>query len=277
MVRLSCLLYACFALTTVAVASPADDRFRTLYQTEWSWRQLQFPGLDDEDHASREGDDRLPSVDPATQDKRLAYWDDVLAQLDAHSRRAAVGREPGQPRDIPSADRKPRRRHPFPRLRDAVQQRFAVLVRPRLHDPAPAEGCRRCTQLHRPPRRRAALLRPADREHACGLKRGFSVPRAVLDGRDVSIANFAEVDSPEDSEFYAPLKNLPATIPAARAGRAARGRGARDPRARDPGVREAAAVLPQRLHAACAQDARGRSPARRQGVLPPADPRIHHA
>ena len=47
-----------------------------------------------------------------------------------------------------------------------------------------------------------------------GLKRGFSVPRAVLDGRDVSIANYAEVKSPEQSEFYAPLKELPATIPA---------------------------------------------------------------
>jgi uncharacterized protein (DUF885 family) len=48
-----------------------------------------------------------------------------------------------------------------------------------------------------------------------GLKRGFSVPRAVLDGRDVSIANYAEVKSPEESEFYAPLKELPASIPAA--------------------------------------------------------------
>jgi len=47
-----------------------------------------------------------------------------------------------------------------------------------------------------------------------GLKRGFSVPRAVLDGRDVSIANYAEVKSPEDSEFYAPLKKLPSMIPA---------------------------------------------------------------
>src|SRR6185312_14687715 len=47
-----------------------------------------------------------------------------------------------------------------------------------------------------------------------GLKRGFSVPRAVLEGRDVSIASYAEVKSPEESEFYAPLKKLPSSIPA---------------------------------------------------------------
>jgi len=47
-----------------------------------------------------------------------------------------------------------------------------------------------------------------------GLKRGFSVPRAVLDGRDVSIASYAEVKSPIDSEFYKPFKELPHSIPA---------------------------------------------------------------
>jgi uncharacterized protein (DUF885 family) len=45
-----------------------------------------------------------------------------------------------------------------------------------------------------------------------GLKRGFSVPRAVLDGRDVSISMVAEVKTPEDSEFYKPFKQLPASI-----------------------------------------------------------------
>jgi uncharacterized protein (DUF885 family) len=47
-----------------------------------------------------------------------------------------------------------------------------------------------------------------------GLARGFTVPRAVLDGRDVSIASYAEVKSPEESEFYAPYKKLPSNIAA---------------------------------------------------------------
>jgi uncharacterized protein (DUF885 family) len=47
-----------------------------------------------------------------------------------------------------------------------------------------------------------------------GLKRGFSVPRAVLDGRDVSIAAVAELKDPTASSFYEPFKHMPASIPA---------------------------------------------------------------
>src|SRR3546814_20088968 len=48
-----------------------------------------------------------------------------------------------------------------------------------------------------------------------GLARGFSVPRAVLDGRDVSIANVAGLDDPEQSAFWKPFEKLPPSIPEA--------------------------------------------------------------
>ena len=48
-----------------------------------------------------------------------------------------------------------------------------------------------------------------------GLNRGFSVPRAVLDGRDVSIAAVADLKEPTASTFYDPYKKMPASIPAA--------------------------------------------------------------
>jgi uncharacterized protein (DUF885 family) len=47
-----------------------------------------------------------------------------------------------------------------------------------------------------------------------GLARGFSVPQAVLKGRDASIAAVANLTDPTRSSFYAPFKQLPATIPA---------------------------------------------------------------
>src|SRR3546814_2722880 len=48
-----------------------------------------------------------------------------------------------------------------------------------------------------------------------GLARGFSVPRAVLDGRDVSIANVAGLDDPEPSAFWKPVEKMPTSIPEA--------------------------------------------------------------
>ena len=47
-----------------------------------------------------------------------------------------------------------------------------------------------------------------------GLKRGFSVPRATLEGRDASIAAFIAED-PAKTAFYKPFEKLPSTIPAA--------------------------------------------------------------
>ncbi|HUB88759.1 MAG TPA: DUF885 family protein, partial [Dyella sp.] len=47
-----------------------------------------------------------------------------------------------------------------------------------------------------------------------GLKRGFSVPRAVLAGRDKSIAAVADLTDPTASSFYAPFEQMPAGIPA---------------------------------------------------------------
>ena len=63
MVRLVTSLFAAgLALTALAHAETADDRFKALYQKEWTWREEQFPGQDDEDRESKPTDNRLTDV-----------------------------------------------------------------------------------------------------------------------------------------------------------------------------------------------------------------------
>jgi len=52
-----------------------------------------------------------------------------------------------------------------------------------------------------------------------GLRRGQTVPRVTLEGREASIAAQAKVDDVEASPFYAPLRRLPASIGAEDAAR----------------------------------------------------------
>ena len=62
-----------------------NSRFEALYTSEWKWRQEQF--ADDED-SRKPISNHLPKVDPAAQEARLKYWEDVLAKLDTIPREA---------------------------------------------------------------------------------------------------------------------------------------------------------------------------------------------
>src|SRR5438270_2513076 len=63
----------------LAATQSADERLRAVYSEEWKWRLDQFPGLEG---VTKPVPDRLPKVDPATQEMRLRYWQDVLHKLD---------------------------------------------------------------------------------------------------------------------------------------------------------------------------------------------------
>ena len=68
------------APASLANESPADAAFRAIYEKEWAWRQAGGG------EASEDGDGpatatRMPDVGAAAQQARLAVWDDVLAQL----------------------------------------------------------------------------------------------------------------------------------------------------------------------------------------------------
>ncbi|HEY0180270.1 MAG TPA: DUF885 family protein [Dokdonella sp.] len=212
-VRWCGLLLAGLALTGVARADTADARFEALYKKEWAWRQHEFAGDDDED-ADAHGGRRLPSVDAASQARRLAYWQDVLKQLDA----------------IPPGELSARNRIDLAVYRPQVEN-LAAGIRFRDYEApfnADSQFWSDLGFMARRPLKNADAARDYvaklddfpryfDEQIAnmrAGLKRGFSVPRAVLAGRDASIASFAEAKTPQDSAFYAPFKKLPASIPA---------------------------------------------------------------
>ena len=202
------------AKTAGPASGSADAKFVAIYSAEWKWRQQQFPGSDD-DSASAPVPDRLPRVDAAAQEARLKYWNDVLAKLAA----------------IPLAKLSPANRINYevykPQIADlAADVRFRQYEMPFNSDSQFWSDLGFISDRHLRTAKDAenyvALLNDVPRwfdeniqNMRAGLKRGFSVPRAVLAGRDVSISTYMEVKSPQDSDFYKPFRSLPATIPAA--------------------------------------------------------------
>lgn len=207
------LILAGLCAAGAAHADSADQRFEALYKQEWSWRQEQFAGYDDEDRESSARDKRLPQVDAATQKKRLTYWDDVLKQLDAipanelsadNQVNLAVYRP--QIENLAAGLRFRDYEMPFNSDSQFWSDLGFMTRRPLKNAEAAHNYIAKLDDVPRYFEQQTVNMR-------AGLKRGFSVPRAVLNGRDVSIASYAQVKSPEDSEFYAPLKKLPASIP----------------------------------------------------------------
>ncbi|UPG85853.1 DUF885 family protein [Luteibacter aegosomatis] len=195
-----------------AHASTADDAFKSIYEKEWAWRNGQAGILTSGE--AQPGGGRLDTVDAASQDKRLAYWNDVLAQLDRIDPKALsdgerinfeIYRE--QIRNLAAAQTFKQWQMPFNSDSAFWSDVGYVLQGDNL----------RTVQDYR---NYIAHLKqvPAwmDQEIAnmrLGLARGFTVPRAVLDGRDASIAAVAELTKPEDSALYRPFATLPKTMP----------------------------------------------------------------
>jgi len=203
------------ATTAAAAAAPAesaDERFKALYTQEWTWRLQQFPGLDSEDREASAHDDHLPAVDAKAQAARLKYWTDELRALDA----------------IPAGELSAENRINLAVYRPQLESLAAGLRFRDYEMPFNSDSqfwsdlgfmANKPFKTARDASNYLARLRDVPRyfdeqivNMRSGLKRGFSVPRAVLDGRDVSISTIAEIKNPEDSDFYKPFRTLPATI-----------------------------------------------------------------
>ena len=199
-----------------AAPNPADARLAAVYEAEWKWRTQQAGGYDEDAEADARPPARtLEDVGPQAQARRLAYLEGVLRQLDqidaaALSPKARVDLAVYRPQIEHMAAAIRFRDHEMPFNADSsFWANLGFMAQAPLRD---AEAYRAY----------AARLRDVPRHFdqqianmRAGLARGFSVPRAVLDGRDASIAMVATLTQPEQAALWAPYKRMPASIPAA--------------------------------------------------------------
>lgn len=208
----SLLLALCLVLPALAAAdtirtTDADAAFSAIYQEEWAWRQKDSGQDAEEPDASRSA--RFPDVDAASQQARLKVWQETLARLDT----------------IDPARLSPAQRINYRIYRPQIEN-LAANVRFRAYEmPFNSDssfwselGFMTRREFHTAHDYRAYIARlenvPAYFEQQlvnmrAGLVRGFSVPRAVLDGREVSIAAISTAKGAEATPFWAPLTHMP--------------------------------------------------------------------
>lgn len=206
------------ASATAAVASTpatqaADAKFRALYQAEWKWRLKQR--LEDEEDDVHGVRPSLPKVDAAIQQARLAYWQNIMKQLD--------GMTPG------SLSAPERINYLVYRAQIAAMidnQRFREYEKPLNADSSfwsnMAGEARRTFRTAPEYRAYIAQLNDVPRyfreqivNMRAGLKRGFTPPKVTLMGRDGSLTAITEEKDLTKLVFYKPFRDMPATIPAA--------------------------------------------------------------
>lgn len=207
-------LAACATVGGRAPESALDQKFRAIYEAEWTWRQ----NLEPEDDDDTVDEDKAPRtwgrVDPATQAERLAHWKAVLAELDALNAKAlspeaqvnlAIYREQIEVRISQIAFRE----YEKPLNADTTFWTSVASSAPKAFR---SEGQARAyiARLNDTPR----YFADQTANMKLGLARGFTPPRVTLQGRADSILAVYDGKTAETSAFYEPFMALPASIPA---------------------------------------------------------------
>lgn len=202
------------AAPATLAAYSADEQFKAIYEKEWAWRQA-GGGEASEDGDAPANATRLPDVGAEAQQARLKVWEEVLAQLEAID-----------PATLSAENRINYAIYLYQVENLADEVRLRAYEMPFNSDSSFWSNlgfmARREMKTVQDYRNYIARLNDVPRYFGqqtqnmrAGLARGFSVPRAVLEGRDGSIAAVAELKDPTESPLYAPLKKLPSSIPAA--------------------------------------------------------------
>ena len=194
-----------------AAQSAADQRLKALYNGYAAWDAGETANFQNAAGETKPTD-RLPKIDAATQQRRAAHLQELLTQLNAI------------PEAQLSAEEKVNAAVFRTVLENAISElRFRLWEMPfnsdsnfwtYLNESGPLEDA---AEYRRYIGRMRDLPRYFDDEMVnmrAGLARGFSVPRATLEGRDASISAFL-ADDVSKSPFHKAFDTMPATIPAA--------------------------------------------------------------
>ena len=207
------VLAAAMAPSHAAGSNRSDARLRAIYQGEWKWREEQFP--DDED-TQRAIQDHLPKVDPATQEMRLRYWENVRRQLDGIARARLspaeqVNYDIYRPQIEVLIASQRFRDFEMPANADTTfWTNLGYTARRPFRTQTDYENWLK--QLDDVPR----YFHEQMDEMRAGLRRGFTPPRITLQGRDTSITAITDA-APVDNVFYTPFREMPGIAPAEQA------------------------------------------------------------
>ena len=203
-------------MTSLALGAPphdADARLRAIYTAEWKWREQQ---LADGEDSQRPIEDHLPKVDPAAQEMRLHYWEDVQKRLGAIDRaelspKEQVNYDVYRPQIDVLTENQRFRSYEMPANSDSsFWTDLGYTARRNFRKPDDYRNW--LGQLNDVPR----YFHEQMDEMRAGAARGFTPPRITMAGRDASITSVIEA-TPEGSFFYTPFKDMPGFTPAEQA------------------------------------------------------------
>jgi uncharacterized protein (DUF885 family) len=189
----------------------ADEMLRALYDGYAAW-DAKESGYFEDARGETKPTDYLPRVDEQSQLRRVAHLRELLTQLNA----------------IPAAQLSPGEKVNAAVFRTVLENsitdaRFREWEMPFNSDSSfwtyldERNSLEDAAEYRRYIARMRDIPRYFDEQIAnmrAGLKRGFSVPRATLNGRDASVAAFI-ADEPTKSSFYKAFEQMPSTMPAA--------------------------------------------------------------
>jgi uncharacterized protein (DUF885 family) len=186
----------------------ADAGLRAIYDAQWKWWKEQMAEEPDDERPGNESG-HLPHVDAASQERRLAHLNEVLADLNAidFARLSAEEKVNAQV------------------FRAIIEERISDLRFKTYQAPfnadsffwtefTPREGFPDLEEYRRYLSRLSEVPRFFDEHIAnmrAGLARGFTVPKTSVIGRDQTIEPYLATDTTHP--LYVPFNQMPAAIP----------------------------------------------------------------